>query len=220
MSVQAMSWVFDHSPTTGMDRLVLLTLANHADAAGHNAWPSIDRIASEALVHRATAIRCLARLKQAGAVVVERHGGGRFRTTTYSVVLEKQSQAATLSGPEKQSQETRETVAPVRPEPSLTVRTTPPTPRRAGGDQQDKPTNPRANGTNPRALAETKRHLAEAEERDDAARRLGERLVEAFGDEDEARGYFGDAFAGDTERAELALGAWREALAAAEGVTA
>lgn len=97
MSVQAMTWVFDHSDTTGSDRLVLLALANHADSLGRNAHPSIDLIAYEARVHRSTAARSLARLKEMGAIELEQAGGGRGRVSHYRVVMgepEKPSQDA------------------------------------------------------------------------------------------------------------------------------
>jgi len=51
MSVQWLSWVFEHSATKGAKRLVLLSLANHADDKGV-CWPSMTTIAREAGLSR------------------------------------------------------------------------------------------------------------------------------------------------------------------------
>lgn len=48
MSVQAMSWVLDHSRAENAARLVMISLANHASVDGSNAYPSISTIAREA----------------------------------------------------------------------------------------------------------------------------------------------------------------------------
>lgn len=51
MSVQWLSWVFDSVDVGGSQRLVLLSLANHADDRGV-CWPSIDTVAREARLSR------------------------------------------------------------------------------------------------------------------------------------------------------------------------
>jgi hypothetical protein len=81
MSVQALGWVFSHSTTTGADRLVLLSIANHA---GHDevdgetvweAWPSIALIQREAGLSRAQTVRdCLNRLIDGGHLTREVQG--------------------------------------------------------------------------------------------------------------------------------------------------
>jgi len=48
MSVQAMSWVLDKSQSRLAARLVLLSIANHSNQAGEDAWPSVPTIAREA----------------------------------------------------------------------------------------------------------------------------------------------------------------------------
>lgn len=67
MSIQAVGWVLDHSPTKGAQRLCLLALANHANERGE-AWPSISRIAAEANVTEQTAKRTLADLAESGHI--------------------------------------------------------------------------------------------------------------------------------------------------------
>lgn len=73
MSVQAMSWVLDHSPTRGSDRLVLLSIANHAGAAPSDgaweAWPGTALLQREARLDRDRTVRdVLARLVNGGHI--------------------------------------------------------------------------------------------------------------------------------------------------------
>lgn len=49
MSIQAVAWVLESSDTTGAARLILISIANHADDVGES-WPSQDTIAREARV--------------------------------------------------------------------------------------------------------------------------------------------------------------------------
>lgn len=75
MSVQALSWVLNESKATLGSRLVLLSIANHADAKGFNSWPSIPVIAQEARVSQRQAQRCIKQLEVSGELEVERGGG-------------------------------------------------------------------------------------------------------------------------------------------------
>lgn len=72
MSVQALSWVMGNSPTKGTDRLVLLSLANHAGElvdGAFEAYPGIDTIRAEAnLDRRRTAQDAVTRLVNSGHV--------------------------------------------------------------------------------------------------------------------------------------------------------
>ena len=69
MSVQALSWVFDKSPTTGTDRLVLLALANHASSDAWECYPSIATLAREAGIARPRTVQqSLARMEANGHV--------------------------------------------------------------------------------------------------------------------------------------------------------
>ena len=76
MSVQAISWVFDHADAHGSERLVLLSIANHADAEGRNSWPGVARIAREANLSESRTKAALRRLADEGVISIERHAGG------------------------------------------------------------------------------------------------------------------------------------------------
>lgn len=84
MSVQAMSWVFDHSPTTLGARLVLLSLANHADSGGGEIWPAQTTIAQEARLSVRQVQRCLKELEAGGHIV---RCGKRFRAIKWKIVM-------------------------------------------------------------------------------------------------------------------------------------
>lgn len=73
MSVQAIAWVFDHSEATGTDRLVLLSLANHAGRAPESgaweSWPGIETIRREARLARTRTVQeSLQRMEGAGLI--------------------------------------------------------------------------------------------------------------------------------------------------------
>ena len=72
MSIQALSWVITHSPTKGTDRLVLLSIANHASTDDDGEWeayPGVALIQREANVDRIrTAQDALTRLVAGGAI--------------------------------------------------------------------------------------------------------------------------------------------------------
>jgi DNA-binding Lrp family transcriptional regulator len=85
MSVQAMSWVFDHSPTTLGARLVLLSLANHASSDGGEIWPSQATIAQEARLSERQVRRCLKELEAGGHIV---RCGKKFRAVKWRIVME------------------------------------------------------------------------------------------------------------------------------------
>ncbi len=84
MSVQAISWVLEHSPAKGTDRLVLIAIANHAGPITHmgtyEAWPGVETIAREAGLDRPrTAQDALSRLVAAGALVRVINGAPDYR---------------------------------------------------------------------------------------------------------------------------------------------
>lgn len=90
MSVQAMSWVLDHSESELAARLVLLAIANHCDSVGRNAWPSQEKIADEAHVSVRTVKRCVVALSEMGELTVGNRQGaavGRARTNYYELPL-------------------------------------------------------------------------------------------------------------------------------------
>jgi len=90
MSVRVMSWVFEHSQARGNDRLVLLAIADQADADGLNAFPSIPTIARMSRVPSRTVQRCLDRLEELGELLVHRpQRQGRGHHNVYAVPMER-----------------------------------------------------------------------------------------------------------------------------------
>ncbi len=75
VSVQAMTWVMNHSDARLGDRLVLFSIANHADSYGRAAWPSIATIAAEARLSERQVKRALPRLIELGELDVDEGGG-------------------------------------------------------------------------------------------------------------------------------------------------
>lgn len=65
MSVQAISWVLENSPTKNGSRLVLLSIANHANDHGE-AWPSMATMAREANLDEKTVKRLISGLVKEG----------------------------------------------------------------------------------------------------------------------------------------------------------
>lgn len=125
MSIQAIAWVLENSEALAAHRLVLLAIANHADASGWNAYPSVPSIAHEARVDRATVFRAIAALEESGELVVRRVAG---RSNRYGIAALMGSQDATGKAKVEGSQDATGGVASrhyrgrtMRPEPSLTV---------------------------------------------------------------------------------------------------
>lgn len=69
MSVQQLALVFERSRAENAERLVLLSLANHAGGDGGDAYPSIATIAREARIGESTVRLALKRLKALGEIV-------------------------------------------------------------------------------------------------------------------------------------------------------
>ena len=72
MSVQAISWVLEHSKARLGARLVLLSIANHANGEGENAWPSVSRIADEAGMSPRQVKNLLPELERLGELEIAR----------------------------------------------------------------------------------------------------------------------------------------------------
>lgn len=73
LSTTVAAWAVNLS---AMDKLVLLSLADHADSEGR-CWPSVTRLSNRCGMHRASVMRSLAALKAAGHITVEA-GSGRL----------------------------------------------------------------------------------------------------------------------------------------------
>ena len=88
MSVQAISWVIDHSKHKGNTFVVLLMIANHAKSDGTGAWPSVATICKESRLSRRTVQRCLSRLSRKWKFEPElnvRVGKGPFGANLYDL---------------------------------------------------------------------------------------------------------------------------------------
>jgi hypothetical protein len=77
MSVQAMSWVIDHSRQKGANLLCLLMIANHARSDGTGAWPSIAMLAGECRMSERQIKRIIPLLAESGELRVDPDKGPR-----------------------------------------------------------------------------------------------------------------------------------------------
>lgn len=77
MSVQALAWVLECSEARLGGRLVLLSIANHADERGDNAWPSVPTIAREARMSERQVRTVLRDLVELGELEINEGAGPR-----------------------------------------------------------------------------------------------------------------------------------------------
>jgi hypothetical protein len=84
MSVQAMSWLLDHSEARLAARLTLISIANHCDSKGENSYPSVGLIAREAKISTREVQRALHILVEIGELQVE-FGAGPRGVHLYSI---------------------------------------------------------------------------------------------------------------------------------------
>lgn len=82
MSVQATTWVWNHSETTGNTRLVLLAIADAANKEGRRSYQSAATIADMCGVSPRTVQRLIAALAATGEIEIEGRGG-RSGTNSY-----------------------------------------------------------------------------------------------------------------------------------------
>jgi len=90
VSLKAMNWVWDHSPAVGTELLVLLAIADNADDAGANAYPSTDTLARKTRLDTRTVQRVIRRLEERGHVVVDRGGGRAANRYSMSLTIPQQ----------------------------------------------------------------------------------------------------------------------------------
>jgi hypothetical protein len=76
MSIEVMSWVLNNSQVRGTEKLILIGLANHADADGHNAYPSVARLARYANVSERAVQQSLRNLEEGGHIYRHFNEGG------------------------------------------------------------------------------------------------------------------------------------------------
>lgn len=84
MSVQAISWVLDHSESRLGPRHVLISIANHAKSDGTGAWPSVSTISHEARLSEREVRYALRELEKSGELRTSR-GKGPHGCNLYSL---------------------------------------------------------------------------------------------------------------------------------------
>lgn len=88
-----MTWVLDNSTTKLAARLVLIAIANHANADGTTSYPNVTRIAREANVKLSTARQAIRDLEVGGHIDVQPGGGrdtdGKYRHNQYTIVMDQ-----------------------------------------------------------------------------------------------------------------------------------
>jgi len=93
VSVQAISWVLEHSKSRLGPRHVLLSIANHARSDGTGAWPAISTIAKEAKLSVRAVQYCLRRLAKDGELRVQAEAGPHH-TNLYSLPMMRGAKSA------------------------------------------------------------------------------------------------------------------------------
>lgn len=84
MAIKVMDWVFEKSKSQGLERLILLVIADHCNSDGEHAFPRISVIARRANVSQRTVKRKLQDLIERGELsVVQRQGTSNL----YKIVI-------------------------------------------------------------------------------------------------------------------------------------
>ena len=84
MSIKIMDWVFENSKAQGIERLILLVIADHCNIDGENAFPRVSVIARRANVSERTVRRRIADLVLLGELeVIQREGSSNL----YKIVI-------------------------------------------------------------------------------------------------------------------------------------
>ena len=96
MSIQANNMVWERSLARGRARLVLLAIADHADADGR-AWPSFARLAERCRMHRSGVTRSVRHLIEIGELVVA--GKGSRGGNVYQITLGTDTATVTATIP-------------------------------------------------------------------------------------------------------------------------
>ncbi|SDC38597.1 Helix-turn-helix domain-containing protein [Bradyrhizobium brasilense] len=88
MSIQAVAWALEQQIRDPWTKLILISLANHADHTTGLCWPSMGLIGREASCRRETVLRKLPELEAAGFIEIIRAAkGDRRRVHTYRLLL-------------------------------------------------------------------------------------------------------------------------------------
>lgn len=101
MSIRVMDWVWRQSKSRGVERLVLLAIADCANDEGEHAYPSIATLTSKAGIGESTTHRAIKALVDLGELRVTQNAGKRG-TNLYAVIMDAGrggSQSDTPGGP-------------------------------------------------------------------------------------------------------------------------
>lgn len=97
MSVQAITWVLEHSESRLGDRLVLLSIANHINSDSGVTWISVKTIAKESRMSDRQVQRALKRLEESGELEIDRNSS-KNGTHVYHIRGMTNCQGDKLSG--------------------------------------------------------------------------------------------------------------------------
>lgn len=102
MSIKIMDWVFENSKSQGLERLILLVIADHCNSEGEDAFPRISVIAKRANVSERTVKRRLQDLVALGELeVVKRSGTSNLYRINVQQSGNKETNEPTESKPRK-----------------------------------------------------------------------------------------------------------------------
>lgn len=102
MAIKVMDWVFENSKAQGIERLILLVIADHCNSEGEHAFPRISVIARRANVSERTVKRRLADLVALGELeVVKRHGTSSLYKIVFSGNETTSSEVEPITTPKK-----------------------------------------------------------------------------------------------------------------------
>jgi hypothetical protein len=97
MSIRIASLVRKYGPKNHGDFVVLLALADHANNAGGDCWPSVKTIAAEMRIGERSVARSLSVLEDRGWISVMRRSRDH-KGNSYKIVMEKLKSLATVAG--------------------------------------------------------------------------------------------------------------------------
>lgn len=128
MSIKVITWVWESSRSSGIDRLVLLAIADAASGDdGTNAYPSVATLARKAAVSTRTVQRAIRALCELGELEMDQ-GAGRKGANMYRVVMRQvdtppaQMTPVTVTPPLSTSTRTPVTLSPPpRPDDTRSV---------------------------------------------------------------------------------------------------
>lgn len=110
MAIKIMDWVFDNSKAQGIERLILLVIADHCNVDGENAFPRISVIARRANVSERTVRRRINDLVALGELqVIERPGTSNL----YKIVIPEN---ADVHQPQQEQEPKKKKAAPAKRE--------------------------------------------------------------------------------------------------------